>query len=151
MRWVLCGLILLLAACGSGGGTGGQESPVTASPTSANSPSPSPSVDPGAWTAENEEEAAAVIADGIRKKHPLELRMEAGRCTVDRMQDPATVAREARKVERSFGGLGLDVPSFATYDEWNAVETDNSDSVEAAFANLVLFGILGKCELEVGL
>jgi hypothetical protein len=77
------------------------------------------------WTAEQEEAAAQIYADGIEKSHSLALRLEVGRCVVDKVQ---------KKM-------------WPTYDEWAAARTKSGlTSDKDKFLDEV--GILGTCEFR---
>jgi hypothetical protein len=130
-RRVSVGLVAVLAAACSTDASPPTETrtvTVTSSPTSEPSPTPEPSPESG-WTTEQEEEAAASYASGIRKKHSLVLRLQVGRCVVDEVQKEM----------------------WPTYDEWAADHDDPGSVFSTDFdQSIEELGIMGRCELRLG-
>jgi hypothetical protein len=133
------------------GATGGEPTG-SSGPTGVASPTGT-TVDAEGWTPEEVEDAVAYMADGIRHRNPLDLRLAAAQCAIDRIQDPAEVERNTRKVLRGFPGVEADPTDFDTYDTWHRIWVEDHDNAPAEdlVGYFVIVNILGGCEIEVGI
>lgn len=76
------------------------------------------------WSPDLEEQAAAILADGIKRKYPLETRMAAGRCAIAKLKK-----------------------YYETFDDWRA-DHNHPESLDVLSREL---NALGECERKVGI
>lgn len=96
----------------------------TPSPSVSATASPSPSATVAGWTVEQEEQAATIYANGIKRKYPLETRLAAGRCAIAELQK-----------------------FYDTFDEWQA-DHENPSTLDVLGRELKTLGV---CESKVGI